>query len=265
MIPRRYIEEWKQTVPWIDNNQVEQDLIISRALVAIYSDSFLMENLAFRGGTALHKLYANPASRYSEDIDLVQIKPGPIGDVITQLRKALSFIEGFKPTIDRGVAMTTLRFRYVSESFTNVNMKLKVEINCREHIAVYGLKHFNYSVSNSWFTGSAQLITFEPEELLATKLRALYQRKKGRDLFDLWYLLTTLNLNPERIISAFNTYMKLSQLTVRRKDFLVNLEEKINDSDFRKDIFGLIHPSITCNIDEAYAIVRDSIVMLLME
>ncbi|HOE03707.1 MAG TPA: nucleotidyl transferase AbiEii/AbiGii toxin family protein, partial [Bacteroidales bacterium] len=95
MIPRRYIEEWKQTVSWIDNNQVEQDLIISRALVAIYSDSFLMENLAFRGGTALHKLYANPASRYSEDIDLVQIKPGPIGDVITQLRKALSFIEGF--------------------------------------------------------------------------------------------------------------------------------------------------------------------------
>lgn len=265
MIPKRYIEEWKQTVPWIDNNQVEQDLIISRALVAIYSDSFLMENLAFRGGTALHKLYASPASRYSEDIDLVQIKPGPIGDVITQLRKALLFIEGPKPTIDRGVAMTTLRFRYVSESSADVTMKLKVEINCREHIAVYGLKHFNYSVSNSWFTGSAHLITFEPEELLATKLRALYQRKKGRDLFDLWYLLTTLNLNPERIISAFNTYMKLSQLSVRRKDFLVNLEEKINDSDFRKDIFGLIHPSITCNIDEAYAIVRDSIVMLLME
>jgi len=78
-------------------------------------------------------------------------------------------------------------------------------------------------------------------------------------------LYTTLNLNPERIISAFNTYMKLSQLSVRRKDFLVNLEEKINDSDFRKDIFGLIHPSITCNIDEAYTIVRDSIVMLLME
>ena len=78
MIPRRYIEEWKEIAPWPENSQVEQDLVISRALVEIFSNPFLKENLAFRGGTALHKLYLEPPTRYSEDIDLVQIKEGPI-------------------------------------------------------------------------------------------------------------------------------------------------------------------------------------------
>ena len=76
MIPRPYIANWKDQAPWRLDAQVEQDLIISRALVEIFSDGFLRENLAFRGGTALHKLYLKPAPRYSEDIDLVQIKEG---------------------------------------------------------------------------------------------------------------------------------------------------------------------------------------------
>ncbi len=71
MIPRAYITEWTQFAPWQLNEQVEQDLIISRALVEIFSDEYLSHELAFRGGTALHKLFLQSPSRYSEDIDLV--------------------------------------------------------------------------------------------------------------------------------------------------------------------------------------------------
>jgi len=71
MIPERAIIEWRESVPWIKEVMVEQDLIICRALVAIYNDDFLSSRLAFRGGTALHKLYLSPQPRYSEDIDLV--------------------------------------------------------------------------------------------------------------------------------------------------------------------------------------------------
>ena len=67
MINRTAITQWNKIVPWNDNAQVEQDLIISRALVAIFSDEFLASQLAFRGGTALHKLYLTPQPRYSED------------------------------------------------------------------------------------------------------------------------------------------------------------------------------------------------------
>ena len=56
MIPQDFITEWKRHAPWPRNDQVEQDLIISRALVEIFNHPLLAENLAFRGGTALYKL-----------------------------------------------------------------------------------------------------------------------------------------------------------------------------------------------------------------
>jgi predicted nucleotidyltransferase component of viral defense system len=82
MINRAALTQWSEFVPWTDNAQVEQDLIICRALIAIFSDEFLASQLSFRGGTALHKLYLSPQPRYSEDIDLVQINPGPIKDIM---------------------------------------------------------------------------------------------------------------------------------------------------------------------------------------
>ena len=61
----------------------------ARALVEIFSDSVLTGALAFRGGTALYKLYLTPPARYSEDIDLVQVAPGPAGPVMDALRDVL--------------------------------------------------------------------------------------------------------------------------------------------------------------------------------
>ncbi len=49
MIPESAVVEWRETVPWAEDLQVEQDLIICRALVAIYKDEFLSKCLAFRG------------------------------------------------------------------------------------------------------------------------------------------------------------------------------------------------------------------------
>ena len=79
MIPRNFIIEWTGVVPWSEPRQVEQDLIITSALLRLYEHPVLQETFAFRGGTALNKLFFNPAFRYSEDIDLVQITSQPIG------------------------------------------------------------------------------------------------------------------------------------------------------------------------------------------
>ena len=78
-IPRDYITQWRERAPWSEDVQVEQDLIVSRALVEIFSNAVLAGALAFRGGTALYELYLTPPARYSEDIDLVQVAPGPAG------------------------------------------------------------------------------------------------------------------------------------------------------------------------------------------
>jgi len=93
MIPKPFIAKWKDHAPWTTNEQLEQDLIISRTLVELFSDNFIKENLAFRGGTALHKLYLHPAPRYSEDIDLVQIKKGPIKPILQRIGEVITFFE----------------------------------------------------------------------------------------------------------------------------------------------------------------------------
>src|SRR5262249_54076501 len=79
MIPRAAITAWRAFAPWLTDAQVEQDLVLSRAIVEIFSDPTLASSLVFRGGTALHKMFLTPPARYSEDIDLVQAAPGPIG------------------------------------------------------------------------------------------------------------------------------------------------------------------------------------------
>ena len=105
MIPVRYIEEWKENAPRPDYSQIEQDMIISRVLVEMFSDDFLKNSLAFRGGTALHKLYLQPQIRYSEDIDLVQINSEPINPILKRIREQLSFL-GTKRTIKQHIIIT---------------------------------------------------------------------------------------------------------------------------------------------------------------
>ena len=169
------------------DEMVEQDLIICRALCALYNDEYLAEHLAFRGGTTLHKLYIQPQQRYSEDIDLVQINAEPIKETLKKISVALSFLG--KPVVKQKAHNNTLVFRFQSEIPPVVPIRLKVEINTREHFNVLGLTQRNFKVENQWFSGDCKITTYHLEELLGTKLRALYQRRKGRDLFDLYKAL----------------------------------------------------------------------------
>ena len=127
MINRTAITQWNKIVPWNDNAQVEQDLIISRALVAIFSDEFLASQLAFRGGTALHKLYLTPQPRYSEDIDLVQITPGPIKPIMFRLGEVLDFLPD---RVTKHSQAHRLSCQYTTATLSNAASKLSnVSIN----------------------------------------------------------------------------------------------------------------------------------------
>ena len=195
MIPFDYITEWRVEAPWIDDAQVEQDLVISRALVEIFRHPALADSLALRGGTALSKLQLRPPARYSEDIDLVQTTAQPAGPMMNALRAVLEPWLG-KPKWKQGEGRITFYFRYTAEGASPVPMRLKVETNTREHFALYGLRKAPFKVASRWFEGACDIQTYELDELLGTKLRALYQRKQARDLFDLEIALTRLPVQP---------------------------------------------------------------------
>jgi len=222
-------------------------LVLSRALIEIFSESELSSHLAFRGGTALHKLFLSPPSRYSEDIDLVQVKPEPIGPTLTRLRKILDSWLG-EPRRKQSEGRVTLIYRFDSEIAPVTPLRLKVEINTREHFSVFGYVPKKFAVRSPWFDGETELMTYTIEELLGTKLRALYQRKQGRDLFDLAVAFEKVpELDAERVVSCFLRYMRHEGASISRAEFESNLLQKLADPSFTKDISPLLvlgeHPS----------------------
>jgi len=260
MIPRAYILEWQKSAPWQRNAQVEQDLIICRSLIELFSDEFLSSQLAFRGGTALHKLFLSPQPRYSEDIDLVQIKAGPIKETVQHIQKSISFLG--KASVKRNINNTTLMFRFESEIPPVQPLRLKIETNCREHFSVMGYKPMSFDVSNSWFSGQCNLITYPLEELLGTKLRALYQRRKGRDLYDIWKALTKQpGLDKEAMLKCYREYMKFGvDHLPTRGEYRLSLEDKIHDADFLGDTVGLLRPDEVYEPLAAYEMIRTEFV-----
>lgn len=261
MIPRRYIEEWREFAPWPENGQVEQDLIIERAIVEIFADPFLNENLAFRGGTALHKLFLKPQARYSEDIDLVQIKSGPIKPILVRIREVLAPFLGTKRNIETSIHNNTATYKFETEIPPIVQMRLKIEINCREHFTVLGLQQVPFEVSNGWFSGKCSINTYQVEELLGTKLRALYQRRKGRDLFDLDIALANLEIDTNKLIQCYKEYINFSDgVNPTNKMFIANMEEKIQDAEFRNDIFTILRPDVKYDNDSAYQLINERII-----
>ncbi len=262
MIPRAHITAWRAHVPWPLDAQVEQDLVLSRALIEIFSESLLANSLAVRGGTALHKLYLTSPARYSEDIDLVQIKAAPIGPLLDALRTRLDPWFG-EPKRRRGPSSVALIYRFETEMLPTTNMRLKIEINTREHFNVLSLEQRPFEIANPWFSGGASLTVYQLDELLGTKLRALYQRKKGRDLFDLWYVLNAGLADSSQVVRCFLAYISAEGNRISRVEFEQNLVAKLQDRAFVEDIEPLLVSGVGYDVSQAAEVVNSKLITCL--
>jgi predicted nucleotidyltransferase component of viral defense system len=257
MIPENFLEHWKNFVKWQTLPQIEQDLAISRVLVNLYNEPYIKDALVFRGGTALNKLFLNPPARYSEDIDFVQKRPEPIGKTIDTIRMLLD------PWLDepkRKITERCAKLIYKYESVHKVSTKLKIEINTTEHFQVLPLRTEKFTVESEWFSGSADIVTYEIDELMATKLRALYQRRKGRDLFDVWYVAKQQIINLSRVFEIYSKYCANDNTNIRKEDFLQNLELKKSHNDFKSDMSFLLPVELNWSFEEAYQFVIDNVI-----
>ncbi len=259
MIPRANITAWRLCAPWPSNDQVEQDLVLSRALVSLYSSQIVAEEAVFRGGTALHKMLFTQPGRYSEDIDLVQRNPGPIGTLITAIRRTLDPWLG-NPTWKQGKGRFTLYYAFETSFAPVSTRRVKIEINTREHFTVLGVEKHPYTVVNPWFTGTSNVAIYCFDELLGTKLRALYQRRKGRDLYDLWLALSRKEIRSDRIIECFQNYMSRDDLKVSRAQFEENLSSKLLNNAFLNDIRLLIPADVEYDTAIAAKIIQDKLI-----
>lgn len=251
MIPTQNIIAWSQQAPWAERRQVEQDLIISRTLVALFSDPLLAQELRFRGGTALNKLHFPKPLRYSEDIDLVRTSGGPIGRVLGRVRDVLDPWLG-QPKFDQSPVAP--KFRYAIEGEDKAPIRLKLEINTREREAYDPIQLCPFKVESPWFSGAADIPTFSIEEMLATKLRALLQRKRGRDLIDLSHALAIFDaLDAQKIVDLFGCYLAAAEPAITRAQAEQRMFDKLDDRNFMADVRPLLAADERATFNDAAA------------
>ncbi|MBQ9067998.1 MAG: nucleotidyl transferase AbiEii/AbiGii toxin family protein [Eggerthellaceae bacterium] len=259
MISRADIAHWKIEHPWQNNRQIEQDLLLSHAICMIAKDELLGNELVFRGGTALHKLFFNQSYRYSEDLDYVRKNAGGIGPIMRRITD-IGQESGYSVNTKMGAYPKVLwKFAYEDGSAG----RIKIELNTYERSSVYPLRHINFIVDSPYYQGRANVQSFQAEELIASKLRALYQRSKGRDLFDIWLALTELELDPDRILAAFPAYLPEGATT---KKMIANLEEKLADKGYCSDMDNLVRNNgATYNPQAAGKLVIDKLLSRMTE
>jgi hypothetical protein len=198
--------------------------------------------------TAFLQAWSTKALRYSEDIDLVQTQPEPIGGTVDAIRAALSWLGGCSRE-QAGHSMH-LVFKFRPEVDTQATLKLKVEINTREHGNLLGVRRYPFAVDNGWYRGATEIVSFEPEELFGTKLRAMLQRRRNRDLFDLHQGIGQLPLAPEKIIACFEHYLALEGRPITRAMAEQRMLEKLTRS-LTEDVAPMLPAGVRWNDADA--------------
>jgi predicted nucleotidyltransferase component of viral defense system len=237
VIPRAALIQWGTHTPWPTEADIEQDLIMSRLIIEIARHPLLGAEFVMRGGTCLHKLHLPAPLRYSEDLDYNRRSETGIKEYVDAIETIARALGIANLTVDRGPMMFTVRLRTDSTDGLRP-IRIKVETNMRETKACYPTVMRPYNVLSTWWSGAANVPTFEIAELMGTKLRALCQRNRGRDLFDLWLVFTQTNTDDERIVAALRHYMGEGTFTygqVRR-----DLRAKLADPTFAADLLDLV-------------------------
>ncbi len=264
MIPMRDIMDWRANAPWADDQMVEQDYLISRAVELIFNHPKLRRQLAMRGGTVLHKGHLAPAARYSEDIDLVLVEPqrtrsGIQADLAAALHPLLGHptesivtnVALFVRNITAKSKIARLTYVYDPSDSTSAMATLKIEVNLNENTPLYALTMVSILTPVAFQTvREVPVVSYDINEMLATKLRALLQREHGRDLFDLWHAWQmSLSgkgahvIDPARVGKAFRHYIAQEgsdRFTVA--DVEEELDRRMQSRKFLSDMNGFLAP-----------------------
>lgn len=278
-LTRRDVVAHQKIVPWPNQRQVEQDLLLCRAMAALFNDNFLCSQITMRGGTLLHKVHLAPAARYSEDIDLVVYGDRPEAHIERAIRRVLRDVLG-KPADsiwdqiwlairNQAQPSRVLRQTYTVPSVTEpgTTLDIVVEANSTERTPHRAIVQIPFGFAFREATVMAVLNGYDIHEILGTKMRALFQRKRGRDLFDLYWALTKAEpaVDPAAVIESFLHYLKQEGSNAVRTDFVQILDAHLADQGFCTDMNQLLRVGEAYNPHEAGEFVKARLLELLPE
>ncbi len=276
-ITRQDVLAHQAVVPWAAQYQVEQDLLLCRAMVALFDDKFLSSQIAMRGGTLLHKVHLAPPARYSEDIDLVVVGTRPPDHIRRAIRRVLTDVLGTpKASVWDTLALAirntvkpsrVLRMTYSARSIIEPNRTLEivVEANVTERKPHRAVVEMPFSFPFRDKAVQTHIKGFDIHEMLGTKMRAMFQRKRGRDLFDLYWALTKspTSVDPAAIIASFEHYLKQEGTKAGRAEFIGILDNHLKDRGFCSDMQPLLRTDIAYDPQAAGKYVKTHLLNLL--
>jgi len=276
-LTRRDVLAHQTAVPWPSQRQVEQDLLLCQTMVALFNDAFLQSQIAMRGGTLLHKVHLAPASRYSEDIDLVVVGNRPEGHIRRALNRVLSGVLGtpkhsvwgdLKLAIRNTVKPSrVLRMTFAIPSLLEpgTNLEIVVEANVTERTPHRPVVEIPFEFPFRDAPVRTQIKGYDIHEMLGTKLRALFQRRRGRDLFDLYWALTRAKppVVPATIIESFQHYLRLERSIAGRTEFMTILDAHLADRGFCSDMNQLLRAGMVYDSRQAGDYVKTNLLSLL--
>ena len=276
-ITRQDVLAHQAVVPWAAQYQVEQDLLLCRAMVALFDDKFLSSQIAMRGGTLLHKVHLAPPARYSEDIDLVVVGTRPADHIRRAIRRVLTDVLGTpKASVWDTLALAirntvkpsrVLRMTYSARSIIEPNRTLEivVEANVTERKPHRAVVEMPFSFPFRDKAVQTHIKGFDIHEMLGTKMRAMFQRKRGRDLFDLYWALTKspTPVDPAAIIASFKHYLRQEATKAGRAEFIGILDNHLKDRGFCSDMQPLLRTDIAYDPQAAGKHVKTHLLNLL--
>ncbi|MDX8431340.1 MAG: nucleotidyl transferase AbiEii/AbiGii toxin family protein [Candidatus Algichlamydia australiensis] len=180
---------------------IEKDYVLSWVLWGIFLHPLLSSKLVFKGGTCLKKCFFG-SYRFSEDLDFTLTKPTTLIELEKSFQEVCEWVqensrimffqkkqkfEEYKTP--RGNLAFQGRLRYQGPLKHKTSFpKIKLDITAHEILVEKPslckvLHHYSDSCKEE-----VQIATYSFEEVFAEKIRALIQRSRPRDLYDVIHL-----------------------------------------------------------------------------
>jgi len=175
--------------------EAEKDYMLTLVLKIIY-DSELKNMLIFKGGTAIHHCYL-PQLRFSENIDFTSINKEIKLQDIRNILLAYNFFDIEKEYTSNA----TLKIEHLKYTgpLKQPN-SLKIEIDRTQNVYC---KPKQLSYSNVWNI-DFKVNVMDEREICAEKIRAMAERSRYRDFYDLYFLFNNYNIKQEEVFETIS-------------------------------------------------------------
>lgn len=213
-------------------NRINDTVIFREYIQLVFLQKFYQKKpsgqIYFKGGTAIHLIFGAP--RFSEDLDFtVALSDRSFDAYIQGVLKRMEDEEGISWKEKKSLAGKQYLLT-ASPGVLPYSTTVALDFSFREKVfsPAHSIIRTAYPVL---FTSFVHHLS--AEEILAEKIRTVMTRRKGRDLYDLWFLLSRGVTVQRDLVRKKLAYYKLPDITnddileriasVSRKEFVLDL------------------------------------------